>query len=331
MKKILIIRFSALGDVAMTIPVIFSLAKKYPKRTFVFLTIPFFESLRDYLPKNIELLTADIRGEYNGIFGLYRLYRILKKLNFEAIADLHDVLRSQILRFFFFGQGIKICKIDKGRAEKKRLTRRENKQLYPLISQFERYKKVFEALQLPFDWNFTNIFNATANKINQENWLGIAPFSQHQGKTYPLSNIEKIITHFHQKNVKIFLLGSAADGIKINILQQKYPYIVPIVDLALDQVLQKIQKMKVVLSMDSANLHFASLVNTPVVSVWGATHPYLGFYGWGQNKENIVQTNIYCSPCSTFGNKPCFRKDYACLNELPVEKVIERLALFLLQ
>jgi ADP-heptose:LPS heptosyltransferase len=209
------------------------------------------------------------------------------------------------------------------------MTRRENKQLTPLISQFERYRKVFESLNLPFDWDFTTIFSASANNIKHENSLGIAPFAQHQGKIYSRSNIEKIIRHFHDKNVKIFILGSAADRAKINGLQEKYPYIVPLVDLGLDQLLAKIQKMQVILSMDSANLHFASLVNRPVVSVWGATHPYLGFYGWGQAWENIVRKNIPCAPCATFGNKPCFRKDYACLKELEAEKVIEKLSPFL--
>jgi ADP-heptose:LPS heptosyltransferase len=227
------------------------------------------------------------------------------------------------------GQGLNICTIDKGRAEKKKLTQRTNKQLNPLISQFERYRKVFEALNLPFNWDFKNIFNVSNKPIQQENWLGIAPFSQHQGKTYPLSNIEKIIAHFHEKKIKIFLLGSAKDRIKIHRLQEKYPYIIPLIDLALDQLLEKMQKMKVILSMDSANLHFASLINKPVVSIWGATHPYLGFYGWGQAWENIVQKKIDCAPCSTFGNKPCFRKDYACLKELSAETVIQKLTLFI--
>ena len=149
--------------------------------------------------------------------------------------------------------------------------------------------------------NFTSIFS---NSYPEENKiaLGIAPFSQHKGKMYPLEKIEEIIHYFYHKDIPIYIFGSEKEAEKIKEWQERYPKIRPVMGLPLVEVLQIIQKMKVILSMDSANLHFASLVTTPAVSVWEATHPYLGFYGWGQAKENIVRKNISCSPCSTFGN-----------------------------
>lgn len=59
------------------------------------------------------------------------------------------------------------------------------------------------------------------------------------------------------------------------------------------------------LSMDSANMHLASLYGIPVVSVWGGTHPFAGFYGWGQDLKNAIQTELPCRPSSVYGNKPC--------------------------
>ena len=82
--------------------------------------------------------------------------------------------------------------------------------------------------------------------------------------------------------------------------------------------------LDVMISMDSANMHFASLVNTPVVSIWGATHPYAGFMGWGQKPHNAVQIDLACRPCSIFGNKPCLRGDLACLRTISPEMVYER-------
>ncbi|MBQ9471009.1 MAG: glycosyl transferase family 1, partial [Bacteroidales bacterium] len=78
-------------------------------------------------------------------------------------------------------------------------------------------------------------------------------------------------------------------------------------------------------SMDSANMHLASLVGTSVVSIWGATHPYAGFYGWHQLPDNAVQIDLPCRPCSVYGNRPCFRNDYACLNLISPDMVLERL------
>ena len=79
-------------------------------------------------------------------------------------------------------------------------------------------------------------------------------------------------------------------------------------------------------SMDSANMHLASLTGTRVVSVWGATHPYCGFMGWQQKEEDAVQINtLSCRPCSVFGNKPCHRGDFACMNNILPEEIIQRI------
>ena len=77
-------------------------------------------------------------------------------------------------------------------------------------------------------------------------------------------------------------------------------------------------------SMDSANMHMASLVNCPVVSIWGATHPYAGFVGWGQKEENFVQLDMPCRPCSIYGSKPCLRGDYACLSGIAPEVIADK-------
>jgi ADP-heptose:LPS heptosyltransferase len=82
----------------------------------------------------------------------------------------------------------------------------------------------------------------------------------------------------------------------------------------------------VMLTMDSGNMHLASLVETPNVSIWGATHPYAGFYGFGQNPDNAVQIELSCRPCSVYGNKPCFRKDYACMNGISPQKIVKKIS-----
>ena len=88
--------------------------------------------------------------------------------------------------------------------------------------------------------------------------------------------------------------------------------------------------LQVMISMDSANMHLASLVNTPVVSIWGATHPYAGFMGWNQRYENAAQVELDCRPCSIYGNKPCLRGDYACLKNISPEQIISKVESLLL-
>ena len=84
--------------------------------------------------------------------------------------------------------------------------------------------------------------------------------------------------------------------------------------------------LDVMVSMDSANMHLASIVGTPVVSIWGATHPFAGFMGWGQPPENAVQLDLPCRPCSIYGNKPCLRGDYSCLKNISPDQVVDRIA-----
>ena len=84
-------------------------------------------------------------------------------------------------------------------------------------------------------------------------------------------------------------------------------------------------QLDVMLSMDSANMHLASLVGTRVVSVWGGTHPYAGFLGWSQKTEDCAQLDMPCRPCSVYGNKPCLRGDYACMNGITPSQILEKL------
>ena len=84
--------------------------------------------------------------------------------------------------------------------------------------------------------------------------------------------------------------------------------------------------MDIMLTMDSANMHLASLVGTPVVSIWGATHPNVGFYGFRQDPNNAVQIDLDCRPCSVFGNKPCANSEqYACMNRISETSVIDKI------
>ena len=87
-----------------------------------------------------------------------------------------------------------------------------------------------------------------------------------------------------------------------------------------------IANLDCVVTMDSLVMHLASLVATPVVSVWGATHPGLGFLGYGVSSGNVLQADMACRPCSVFGNKPCRYGDYRCLKAVTPEMAARRVA-----
>lgn len=337
MSHILAMRFSALGDVAMTVPVIYSFAVHYPQHDITILTANRFSPLFDLMPKNVHFLGVDL-SLYKGINGLNRLYKEVSATKFDAVADFHDVLRTKFIRTRFILDKKPISVIDKGRAEKRRLTRKHNKDFEQLLNSPERYARVLAELGFPTEISFRSIFNDKQENIeetekiigkkNGKYWIGIAPFAQHKGKIYPTELMEQVIEHFSRSNdTKIMLFGGGAT--ERNICESwanKYDNTISLVGKSnLKTELDIINKLDVMLSMDSANMHLASIVGTTVISVWGATHPYAGFMGWNQSTDNAIQINMSCRPCSIYGKKPCLRGDYACLRDIAPKIIIERI------
>lgn len=334
-QKVLVVRLSAIGDVAMTIPSIWSVAKNNPEVQITMVSQAFARDMVNQVA-GVVFFEADVKHRHKGILGLWRLFNDLNRLGrFDAVADLHDVIRSKVIRTLFTLKGIKVVKIDKGRKEKKNLCKINDKHLVQLKTTFDRYADVFRKLNLQVDDNFDYFFREA--KLPQEvishtgykksRWIGIAPFAKHPGKIYPTELMEKVVEKLSSsKSNKIILIGGG--GTEKELLDKWAKTFSNTISIArkfsiLDE-LKIISNLDVLICMDSANMHFASLVNTPVVSIWGATHPFAGFYGWKQNPENAVQIDLYCRPCSIYGNKPCFRKDYACLNRISSEMVIDK-------
>ena len=338
-RKVLIMRLSALGDVAMTIPVVYSVCRAYPDTTFVMLTQKVASQLFLCAPRNLQVVVADVKGRHKGFGGLYDLAKELRALSIDAVADLHDVLRTKFLRTCFRWWGIRVAVIDKGRKEKHQLTaRHKHGELHPLRSSFERYGDVFDSLGFTFTPQFDSLYGEgkgdeglysalTPPKAPGEYWIGVAPFAKHEGKIYPLDHMENVVAKLSgESKVKIFLFGSGERERDIlSVWEERYPHVITLADkrhgFALELALMS--HLDVMISMDSANMHLASLVAVPVVSVWGATHPCCGFLGWHQSEANMVQLPLGCRPCSIFGNKPCHRKDYACM-EIAPSVIVER-------
>ena len=331
MKKLLVIRFSALGDIAMTVPVVYDLAMQYPDLEITMLSREMAKPLFERMPSNVHFLAADLKGRHKGLLGLCRLWRDAHLNDFDYIADFHDVLRT----WWFCAEGClrckKVAKIDKGRKGKKALTRQKNKVLVQQATSFERYAKVLEQLGFPIKPQFTKLdYSAFSErqKADHETWIGIAPFAKHPAKVYPLEKMEQVIKALSEReNTTVFLFGGGEEEKRqIAELCAKYPN----VEAAQSQQglkgeLALMGQLDVMLSMDSANMHLASLVGTRVVSIWGGTHPYAGFLGWNQKESDCVQLDLPCRPCSVYGNKPCLRGDYACMNGITPSQITEKL------
>ena len=344
--KILLIRFSALGDVAMMAPVLRDYALKHPDYDLTVLSKPFHAPLFDDIAPNVHFLGRDPKRDYNGIRGLYRLFRELHQMHFDMVIDMHDVLRTKILRNFFRVHGYPVRHIDKHRSLRRKITAREGKkQLQRLPTSFENYSEALgassEELRVKSERIKSPLVEGENSKLKTHNSklsIGIAPFAAHQGKIYPVERMEKVIEMLIEKRpeCRIILFGGGGkEKEQMTAWAGKYDNVVLAseeikerglsYDSPLKNELEIMKTLDVMLSMDSANMHLASLVGTRGVSIWGATHPWAGFLGWGQSEDDCVQRHdLKCRPCSIYGNKPCLRGDMECMNIEP-SKVVEQL------
>ena len=235
-------------------------------------------------------------------------------------------------------QGKKAAHIDKERKGKKALTRPSNKIKVQQASSFQRYARVLEELGLPVKMDFqsiysnakgdSSVFSTITGSKGSDKWIGIAPFATHAGKIYPQERMEQVIQALDAiEGIRIFLFGGGKKEVDIlTSWANKYPSATCIAGkLKMDAELALMSHLDVMVSMDSGNMHLASLVNTPVVSIWGATHPLAGFMGWNQSEENAVQVDLPCRPCSVYGNKPCVQKDYACLKQITPQTIVKKI------
>jgi len=336
LQHILVIRLSAMGDVAMTVPVLSVLVHKYPELTITVLTKHFFTPLFSHLP-NVRIYEADLKGVHNGVLGLGTLATELRDEEIDAVADLHDVLRTNVLRSLFYFYGIKFKQIDKGRAEKKALTRDHNKEFRQLKSTHQRYADVFEELGFPLDLSEYSIppKRKLLSKVHDlvgkqsQKWLGVAPFAQHQSKCYPVDLMEEVIANLSSRgNIKIILFGGGdTEKEQLENWEHKFENCISVVGkLRFSEELSLISNLDGILSMDSGNAHLAAIFGIPVISMWGVTHPYTGFKAFNQPMENCIlpDLDLYPKiPTSVYGNK--VPEGYEeVMRSIPPEKVIQK-------
>ena len=308
---------SAMGDVAMTVPVISAFVEQNPGVKITIVSRPFFKPFFDGIP-NVDFFAVDVKGSHKGFLGLLKLHSDLKQLNIDAVADLHNVLRSQVIRTLFVLSGKKVAFTDKGRTEKRALTRADTKIFKPIKSMVERHVDMFKKLGFIIDLSnpkfpqkatlSSEILKISGKKENQ-NWIGMAPFAQYESKVYPQDLIQKVINELAlNTNNKIFLFGGGYKEIEIlnSFANEKVNVINVAGKLKLQHELNLISNLDVMLSMDSGNAHIAAMLGIKVITLWGATHPFAGFAPFNQPFENCLVSDrerYPLLPTSVYGNK----------------------------
>lgn len=301
----------------MTLPVIYSVARQYPSLRLTVVTRPFFRRLFVDAPPNITFIdfTAD---NFSNLLGFIAT---LRKQHFTAVADLHDVIRTRAIRMALHMGNIPVETVNKDRRARKRLT--DNKERTFQTNYVDRYADVFRRLGYPVTVNFKSLFASDEPRHG----VGIAPFARYATKTYPPKLMEKVAGELTARGIDVSLFGARGKesdemqkwverNSKLNLLAGK---------LTLEEELRAISRLQLMVSMDSANMHMASLTGTPVVSVWGSTIPQCGFLGYGQSADNTVWLDLECQPCSVAGLAECPIGHYACLERIEPTLIVNKI------
>ncbi|MBA4322565.1 MAG: glycosyl transferase [Odoribacter sp.] len=335
--RLLVIRTSAMGDVALVTPVLSEMKRRYPDVEIVMLTRPAFKSFFNRV-EGFSIISPDFKKRHKGFHGLFRLYRdIQKQSQIDYVIDLHDVIRSKVLRFFFRTGGVPVSVIEKGRREKRELIngKRKDQLKHSVIRYCDAFGAAGFTLEPSTSLNIVpdaQTLIKTGEILNRRTALkiGVAPYARHKLKVWPEEKMISLLNMIaEKKDADFFLFGGKDESDQLDLFKEKVKGSVNLAGtLSLEEQLAVMSELDFMIAMDSSNMHMAALVGTKVVSVWGGTDPLNGFGAWMQPSEYSIRIpvdELTCRPCTIFGKGECRRGDLACLNWLTPEKVFAKL------
>ena len=307
----------------MLVPLMRQVAEQYPDLELTMLSRKQYEPLFSDMPSNVRFFGADLRGRHQRILGLHRLMQDFDYHKYDAVADMHNVMRTQYIRTRMFLAGKRCAHVFKARVQKWLLVRHNYHHKQPLLPMLERYRAVFTEL------GYHTVPQVVTRPAIERAHIGIAPFAAHRGKIYPIDRMKKVVQALGKQMAaqgeKVLLFGAGSkEEMILREWEKRYEGVESLAGKhTMDEEIGIISRLRLMLTMDSANMHLASLAGTRVLSIWGATHPYAGFLGYGQSETDCIQRDLPCRPCSIYGNRFCQYRDYRCLHIEP-EEIIER-------
>ena len=326
----LIIRLATLGSVAMTVPVIDSLSRRYPDDRFIIASKKPLGAMFAAM-SNVEFREVDNHLGWKGVWQIWREWRD----EIDAVIDLQAVLRTRVFSLLMWWSGKKVTQVHYGRIRKHFITvwgvgKRQ------LPSEFERYRDAFRRAGLETDDAFEALpVNKSAARNVQKvfgtkkgRWIGLAPFAKSRSNMLPYRVTKEVIERLiADKETRVFLFG--AGKVECEMLRQwasVFPQTTSVAGgLKLEEELELMRHLDVMICMDSANQHLSSLVGLRAISVWCATHPMIGFMGWKQSPNDIVQRNeLRCRPCTCHGTNHCRYRNYAC-RQIEAETILQHI------
>lgn len=338
LKKILVIRFSSLGDVILTTPLLKILKQKYPESQIDFLVKRQYSEALKNNPNIGKLIEADDNID---LLGLKKLKNQIRSGNYGLIIDAHNNLRTFYLRLFLNSTKhvFKKYSLRKFLLVKFKINLMKD---FPAIA--ERYCQVLGKYSPPLKGGVAEgrgglvpeIFPDESSKQNVEKLLNelnidndkklicIVPSSKHFTKTYPAEYYAELINKFDSNKYAFVLIGKGND--KINISKIKSITGNNVYDLcdklSILDIAELMKRCSLVISGDTGPMHIAEAFNIPLIMIAGSSVREFGFYP--QNKKSFVIENrsLKCRPCSHIGRSECPLEHFKCMREIKPDVIL---------
>ncbi len=332
--RVLVVRFSSLGDLVLTSSPIKSLQQAYPQAQIFLLTKNKYQEIAAGFPFVSQIISFDSEAKHKGIAGFFNLIKELKSFKFDIIVDLHSNWRSFLVRRFLAApRKVKYHKKSWARFLMVHLKSLKIKPQHTL----ELYQSALRKLGIPSsilppeldlkpedsNWGISYL---KERKVFQGDYLvGLSPGAKWETKRWDKEKFAETGQILAEKlNAKIIIFGDENEEELVNQIAQSLKEKNPItaVSLKLNQLVALIDRCKIIVSNDSGLMHIATARKVPVVAIYGPTHPKLGFTPFGE-KSIALSADVKCSPCSLHGQTPCYQKSRFCMDFISPQKVVE--------
>ncbi|MBC8153407.1 MAG: glycosyltransferase family 9 protein [Bacteroidetes bacterium] len=320
--KILILRFSSIGDIVLTTPVVRCLKEQLPGAEIHYCTKDGYQSLVEYNPHVSKRFYLDKTG-------LGSLVRQLRAERYDYIVDLHNNLRTNLIKLML---GVRSYSFEKLNWQKWSLVRLKINVL-PNVHIVDRYLDAIRPLGVDNDGRGLDYFIPYRDQVeddwlpesHQRGYVAYAIGGQHETKKLPLP---RMIELCRKINYPIVLLGGKEDAEAADIIEQtigKRLIYNACGKYNINQSASLLQRSRIVFSHDTGLMHIAAALKKKVYSIWGNTTPYFGMYPYKTSFLILENNNLNCRPCSKIGYNRCPLGHFRCMNDLSFDFEIKEL------
>ncbi|MFD0792280.1 glycosyltransferase family 9 protein [Mucilaginibacter litoreus] len=310
--KVLVIRFSSMGDIIYTTPVVRCLKKQLPDAEIHFITKPAFKYIYDNNPYVDKLLLLKPI--------LNETIAEIKSERYDYLIDLHNNLRTAIIKI---RTGIRSSTYSK-QTIRKWLSLKLRKNLVPPLHLVDRYMKAVQFLGVTNDGQPIDYYIKENHQLasllpasHQSGYVAFVIGATHFTKRMPNKKISSICGDI---NLPIVLLGGndvTANGDEIAAAAGEKVYN-SCGKTTLDESVFLVSQAKSVIGFDTGLTHIAEAFKKPIVSIWGGTIPdLLGVQPYMVKESLVSGIDLYCRPCSKFGLEKCPLGHFKCMWDMP--------------